>query len=449
MKRVCSALLSAALCLSLLSPAFAAENQIAPFDAPTQEEYAEAKAYLDAVREHLNVVRALVMGGTPKTEEEFYAKVREAQASIKAVWTMSAPAFKGMEQAVKRLRSRAEVVLWENIDPYLPLEENSGASPTESGPKRMITWEPAKSSDGITVYRPNIEKAPDFNLDKFWSSFVEGIIPLKGKSSSGYTYFLDLEKECAESKNFLTQLAPALAAKEAKPRPITPDPAEFADAKDIQYWDAVATLTKLGVVSGKDDGSFEPAGNVTRAEAAKMIAVLMNGGSEPSVEAKEAPTFSDIQGHWAEPYIEYCADMHIVSGWDGRFDPDGNVTVVELYKMALTALGHDAEAYHLMGASWAAQTIERATKVNSHNGVRLSDGLVNAEEMDVYQPASREVAAQILYNALLANPIVVAPDSQTPDGTVVWKYSAKEDDTLLHQRFALGEMPTVPAQPTV
>lgn len=243
----------------------------------------------------------------------------------------------------------------------------------------------------------------------------------------------------------LSLLSPALAAKEAKPRPITPDPAEFSDAKDIQYWDAVATLTKLGVVSGKDDGSFDPAGNVTRGEAAKLIAVLMNGGSEPSAEAKEAPTFSDIQGHWAEAYIEYCADMKIVNGWDGRFDPDGSVSVVQFCKMALTALGCDPTAYGLTGSIWARMTTDRARLTG------LTQGLPN-EGMDgtgADQPASREVAAQILYNGLLANPIVAAPDSQTPDGTVVWKYSAKEDDTLLHQRFDLDELPTVPPQPTV
>ena len=37
----------------------------------------------------------------------------------------------------------------------------------------------------------------------------------------------------------------------------------------------VAALLKAGIVSGKSDGSFAPTDNATRAEAAKMIAVLM------------------------------------------------------------------------------------------------------------------------------------------------------------------------------
>ena len=226
------------------------------------------------------------------------------------------------------------------------------------------------------------------------------------------------------------------------------DPTILTDAKNIRYWDAVASLAQLGIISGRDDGSFDPAGNVTRAEAAKLIAVLMNGGSEANTGVRKEPSFTDIQGHWAEGWIEYCADMHIISGWDGRFDPDGQVSVIQFYKMALAALGYDPEAYGLMGSRWADRTMERARNTSGRD---LTEGLPN-EGMDgtgADIPASREVAAQILYNALLANPIMVSPDGQNDDGEVIWKYSAKEDDTLLHQRFDLKEMPTVPPQPTV
>lgn len=445
MKRICSALLSAVLCLSLCAPALAATD-ISP--SLTQEDVKEASAYFSTVREHLDAVRAIVKGEPPKSGEEFTAKLKEAQSHIEAVWTMPAPSSQSLDKLVKDLRFQAVLVLWENIDPYLPTEEGSGAIPFgSSGPKQRISWEPTENSDGSTVYTPS-NKAPAFDLEKDWAAFTDEILLYAETQPDITNYFLELEGICAAGEALLAKAAPALAAEGAKSHPITPDPAEFSDAKDIQYWDAVASLTKLGVVSGKDDGSFDPAGNVTRAEAAKLIAVLMNGGSEPDVEAKEAPTFSDTKGHWAEAYIEYCAGRHIVNGWDGRFDPDGSITVVELYKMALTALGHDAEAYHLMGASWAAQTIERATKVNSHNGVRLSDGLVNAEEMDVYQPASREVTAQILYNALRYNCIVRAPDRINDNGEVTWAYTPTSD-TLFQLRFDMDELPTVPPQPTV
>ena len=42
-------------------------------------------------------------------------------------------------------------------------------------------------------------------------------------------------------------------------------------------------LVELNVINGKDDGSFDPGGIVTRAEMAKMICVVLNGGSDPNL----------------------------------------------------------------------------------------------------------------------------------------------------------------------
>ena len=141
---------------------------------------------------------------------------------------------------------------------------------------------------------------------------------------------------------------------------------DFTDAEDIVHTEAVETMVALKVINGKEDGSyFDPKGSVTRGEMAKMIAVLMNGGSEANTGVKSTPSFTDIGGHWAEGWIEYCADMKIINGrGDGTFDPNGLVTGVEALKMVLTAMGYDAEAYHLQGAAWASQTLERARQTN-------------------------------------------------------------------------------------
>ena len=42
---------------------------------------------------------------------------------------------------------------------------------------------------------------------------------------------------------------------------------DFTDADEIVNKDAVSTMTALGIINGKEDGSyFDPTGNVTRAE---------------------------------------------------------------------------------------------------------------------------------------------------------------------------------------
>lgn len=227
------------------------------------------------------------------------------------------------------------------------------------------------------------------------------------------------------------------------------DPTAFTDAKDIAHWDAVASLARLGVVKGRDDGSFDPAGHVTRAEAAKLIAVLMNGGAETTADVKAVPSFTDVKGHWAETSIEYCADMKIIGGCgDGSFDPDGNVSVVQMYKMALAALGYDPETYALTGSSWAEETKSLAKMAG------LDKGLPN-EGMDgagADQPATREAAAQILCNALLTTPMAAYPSRVHGTLELIWEYRAAtrfdgQPETLLHQRFGLEELPAIPAQP--
>ena len=78
--------------------------------------------------------------------------------------------------------------------------------------------------------------------------------------------------------------------------------AEFTDAEKIEHDDAVNVLVALSVINGKDDGSFDPEGDVTRAEMAKMIAVAMNGGKDTNTGVKGTPSFTDIKGHWASRF---------------------------------------------------------------------------------------------------------------------------------------------------
>ena len=86
---------------------------------------------------------------------------------------------------------------------------------------------------------------------------------------------------------------------------------DFTDKDEIQNTEAVNTMVSLGVINGKDDGSyFDPNGIVTRAEMAALIARCLNGGVDPSLGTGAATTqFSDTKGHWAEPYIAYCANL--------------------------------------------------------------------------------------------------------------------------------------------
>ena len=209
--------------------------------------------------------------------------------------------------------------------------------------------------------------------------------------------------------------------------------ADFTDADKIQHDEAVNVLVALKVVDGKPDGSFDPQGDVTRSQMAKMIAVAMNGGSEANTGTKTTPTYTDIKGHWAESYIEYCADLGIISGrGDGTFDPDANVTGLEATKMVLTAMGFDAEAYKLTGAQWAVRTDEVARTMT---GTQPGEPNMYEDLSSVMMAANatRDTAVQLIWNGLQNRTRTVQPTT-TSGGGVEWTY-VTNSTSLLKQRY--------------
>ena len=171
---------------------------------------------------------------------------------------------------------------------------------------------------------------------------------------------------------------------------------DFSDKDKVVNKDAVSMLTTLGVINGKEDGSyFDPTGNVTRAEMAKMLCVAINGGVDPVLGVKDTPTFTDIKGTWAESYIEYCAANGIIAGrGNNKFDPTGTVSATEAAKMLLGVLGYSAEKSGLVGNDWAINTNVLANQ----NGLYKKLANLNANTL-----LTRDNAAQMIYNALDAN----------------------------------------------
>ena len=70
---------------------------------------------------------------------------------------------------------------------------------------------------------------------------------------------------------------------------------DFTDADEIVNKDAVSTMTALGIINGKEDGSyFDPTGNVTRAEMAKMLCVAINGGVDEISGKQVGPKYRPV-----------------------------------------------------------------------------------------------------------------------------------------------------------
>ena len=86
---------------------------------------------------------------------------------------------------------------------------------------------------------------------------------------------------------------------------------DFSDKDKIVNDDAVSMLVELNVINGKDDGSFDPEGIVTRAEMAKMICVVLNGGKDPSLGNVSTPTPT----RWATGLLRTSSTAPLWASW--------------------------------------------------------------------------------------------------------------------------------------
>lgn len=176
--------------------------------------------------------------------------------------------------------------------------------------------------------------------------------------------------------------------------------ADFADAKDVKNVEAVDVLSYINVLEGYPaDKSFKPAKNITREEAAKIIAIFANKSTDISSLYTSANPFADMKGRWGESYVAYGYRAGIIAGKNATsFVPKANVKGTEFLKMVLVVLGYDQNKEGLVGSSWAVNTLELA------KAKKLLAGL--GKDFDANAALTRDQAAQIMLNALKAEKVV-------------------------------------------
>ena len=173
---------------------------------------------------------------------------------------------------------------------------------------------------------------------------------------------------------------------------VTISNAAFKDADKIDYKEAVDVMNAVGVFIGDEKGNFNAKDNLTREQAAKIIAYL-ELGSKAADTLVGGATFTDVAStRWSAGFVGYCAKAGVVAGYDGKFDPAGQLTALQFGKMLLVELGYDAKAAGMVGADWAINTSKLMAKAELMDGI---EGSVN-------QVITREKAAKMCLNALEA-----------------------------------------------
>ena len=200
---------------------------------------------------------------------------------------------------------------------------------------------------------------------------------------------------------------------------------DFADDSKINYDEAVAVMSTLGVVGGYADGSFNPNGTLTRGAAAKIICNLILGTTTANALVAKTAPYSDVPAnHTFAPYIAYCQKEGIISGYaDGTFKSGNTLTGYAFMKMLLGALGLDAAKEGYTGPNWSISVAKRALSKD----VALETGLKG--DFNGVKSVNREEACLYALNMLKAYKYEYLNDQTIVVGNVSVSTSAKATKT--------------------
>ncbi|WP_162862538.1 cohesin domain-containing protein [Acetivibrio cellulolyticus] len=114
------------------------------------------------------------------------------------------------------------------------------------------------------------------------------------------------------------------------------DKVSFPDVKDTHWalW-AIKYTTDKGYFKGYTDGTFKPDQKITRAEFATIVYHFL--GIEDTNITKYK--FEDVKGHWAQVYIEKLTELKYISGYpNGNFEPQASIKRCESVALLNRAL---------------------------------------------------------------------------------------------------------------
>lgn len=263
--------------------------------------------------------------------------------------------------------------------PIISAERDAGGVVTVAVTADVTTYDEANNWAPVVTRQP----MADVRLTVDGAEYVTdagGKAVLSAESSAKEAVSVQVEKSAEGGAPLLVRLAADytldLAAVEA-------EKISFSDVAEGQWYTPyVLKMAEEGVVTGFEDGTFQPTGTVTRAQVAKVLYELSGG-----VPVNYLLTFSDVaEGEWYTEAVRWAASEKIVTGFeDGSFQPDANVTrqdlavmLVRYQQAADIALSQDAEAPAFQDndqiAAYAAEAVYVLQKAGVVNG---TDGKFN------------------------------------------------------------------------
>ncbi|MFA6023855.1 MAG: S-layer homology domain-containing protein [Candidatus Gracilibacteria bacterium] len=187
------------------------------------------------------------------------------------------------------------------------------------------------------------------------------------------------------------------------------DSSSFTDTESHWAADEIEVMVEAGVVEGNPDGSFNPDGNLNRAEAAALLWRVLG---VDLTDAGEDP-FEDVDmGEWYADYIAGLKGLMLVDGNpNGTYEPGEEMNRAEFLQLALNVYlylnadmetasdelmaGAATEAYvDLDTAEWYEDAVTVATAWEFVSGSECEGGMC----FNASSSITRAEATKILYN---------------------------------------------------
>ncbi|MEJ8729578.1 S-layer protein [uncultured Flavonifractor sp.] len=173
--------------------------------------------------------------------------------------------------------------------------------------------------------------------------------------------------------------------------------AAYDDVSSKQNQEAIEVLQEVGVMTGDENGNFNPDALVTRNEMAVVMSNLMD---YRVANYKGTSPFTDVPA-WAEPYVAACYTNGITSGVSATtYGGDQSVTTAQAALMLMKALGY-FQFQSDFENDWQFSTIKQANKIDLFIDV----------ESGVIEPMTRNDLAQLVLNTLKAGTVEADNDT--------------------------------------
>ncbi|MGG1516128.1 S-layer homology domain-containing protein [Paenibacillus oryzisoli] len=195
----------------------------------------------------------------------------------------------------------------------------------------------------------------------------------------------------------------------------------------------IEALVSAGVLSGYEDGSFQPAKLVTRAELAKILVLAL--GLKVDEGSASSTSFKDVAASsWYANYVDALVKSGITQGTsENEFSPDANVTREELVVFLTRVLGLDKLTLSTMSkedfadikevSDWAKNAVILASEIHLVNG---EDG-PNGEPL--FAPkrfADRQAIARLAYEVKEHRDAYISKSKELANGVQTMKVTKIE-----------------------